>query len=334
MGVLRSRSVQDSVIEKFDLRKVYGVRYMQNARVTLEERTSISEDRKSGIVTIEVIDRDPKRAAGIAESYIENLNKVVTQLTTSSARREREFLEARLRTVQDDLDQAQREFSQFSSKNSTLDIKEQAKSMVEAAAVLQGQLIAAQSELSGLETIYTSNNVRVRALKARIAELQVQINKMGGNSTPYLPAKEGSDQETQFGVPSIRQLPLLGVQYADLFRRVKVQEAIFEILTKQYELAKVQEAKETPSVKVLDLPDMPEKKAGPPRLLLAILGTILAFGGCCFWIVVSTHWERLDKHDERKILLVEVGSTLRDRLRKVANSVGRLRPSSRSDLGR
>jgi uncharacterized protein involved in exopolysaccharide biosynthesis len=311
MGVLRSRSVQDSVIEKFDLRKVYGVSLMQNARTKLQERTSISEDRKSGIITIEVVDRDPKRATAIAQSYIESLNKVVTQVATSSARKEREFLEARLQTVQEDLDKAQREFSVFSSRNSTLDIKEQAKTMVEAAATLQGQLIAAQSELSGLETIYTPNNVRVRALRARIAQLQAQINKMGGTPTPFHPSGENSDSEATYGVPSIRQLPLLGVQYADLYRRVKVQDAIFEVLTKQYELAKVQEAKETPSVKVLDPPNVPEKKDGPPRLVLSIIGALIAFSGCCFGILLMMSWNRVDPDDERKLFLHEVFSSIR-----------------------
>jgi capsule polysaccharide export protein KpsE/RkpR len=258
------------------------------------------------------------------------LNKVVTQLTTSSARREREFLEARLKTVQEDLDVAQREFSQFSSRNSTFDIKEQAKTMVEAAASLQGQLIAAQSELSSLETIYTPNNVRVRALKARIAQLQSQINKMGGSSAASSSSGDTSAQETAFGVPSIRQLPLLGVQYADLYRQVKIQEAIFEVLTKQYELAKVQEAKETPSVKVLDPPNLPEKKDGPPRLFLAIIGTVLAVGGCCFWFFMGIAWKQMDPHDELKLFLREIGSPLRDRLRNSRSRLGRLRRSERN----
>jgi uncharacterized protein involved in exopolysaccharide biosynthesis len=332
IGVLRSRSVQDSIIDKFDLRRVYGVSYMQNARATLQDRTRITEDRKSGIITIVVIDRDPARARAIAESYIESLNKVVTQQTTSSARKEREFLEARLKTVQVDLDRAQKEFSVFSSRNSTLDIKEQAKTMVEAAATLQGQLIAAQSELSGLETIYTSSNVRVRALKARIAQLQTQINKMGGTATPFQPTEEGSESDKTYGFPSIRQLPLLGVQYADLFRHVKVQEAIFEVLTKQYELAKVQEAKETPSVRVLDSANMPEKKASPPRLLLAIVGMFVAFGGCCICILLAAAWEHLDAQDERKLFIVEVGTTLRDRLRRAARSLKRFRGSRQNRL--
>src|SRR5260370_10098197 len=108
-------------------------------------------------------------------SYVEELNRLVAELSTSSARRERIFLEERLRTVNQDLEAAEKDFSQFSSKNTAIDIKEQGKAMVEAAATLQGQYIAAQSELQGLKQIYTDNNVRVRAVQARINELKRQL---------------------------------------------------------------------------------------------------------------------------------------------------------------
>src|SRR5437588_6940153 len=141
--------------------------------------------------------------------------------------------------------------------------------MVEAAATLQGQLIAAESELEGLRQIYSDNNVRVRSVRARIAELKYQLEKIGGKG-------EGSDQQQASLYPSIRRLPLLGVTYADLYRRTRVQEAVFESLTKEYELAKVQEVKEIPTVKVLDSPNIPDKKSFPTRRLIMLLGTAFA----------------------------------------------------------
>src|SRR5438874_1730942 len=116
----------------------------------------------------------------MAEAYVEELNRLVAELSTSSARRERLFLEGRLKAVNQDLEVAEKEFSQFSSKNTAIDIKEQGKAMVEAAATLQGQYIAAQSELEGLKQIYTDNNVRIRSVKARIAELKHQLERIGG----------------------------------------------------------------------------------------------------------------------------------------------------------
>lgn len=286
VGILRSRTVEDDLVRRFDLRRVYWVRYWEDARKKLESRTEISEDRKSGIISVTVSDRDRARSAALAQAYVDELNMLVAQLTTSSAHRERVFLEERLKEVKRDLDAASVEFSQFASKNTAIDIPEQGKAMVEAAALLQGQMIAAQSELSGLQQIYTANNVRVRSAQARVAELRDQLDRIGGKNIDNTNPQPSDD--TLY--PSIRQLPLLGVRYADLFRRVKIEEVVFDTLTKQYELAKVQEAKEIPTVKVLDHPSTPEKKSFPPRLIIVVFGTILCLIVATLWIIGEQVW--------------------------------------------
>ena len=232
VGILSSRTVQDELIQQFDLKKLYWDRRMEDTRRDLAQHTGISVDRKSQIISITVTDHDPKRAAAMAQAYVEELNRLVAELSTSSARRERMFLEERLKAVNQDLEVAEKEFSQFSSKNTAIDIKEQGKAMVEAAATLQGQYIAAQSELEGLKQTYTDNNVRVRSVRARIAELKRQLEKLGGKGEQ---ASDPSGQQADYLYPSIRKLPLLGVTYADLYRRTRVQEAVFETLTKEYE---------------------------------------------------------------------------------------------------
>ncbi len=303
IGILRSRTVEDRLIDRFDLKKVYWTRLEQTARRKLEENTSISEDRKSGILTITVTDADPNRSAALAQAYVSELDQLVAKLSTSSARREREFLEERLTAVQTDLQNAEKEFSEFASKNSAIDIKEQGKAMVEAAATLEGQLIAARSELEGVRRIYTDTNVRVRATQARVDELQRQLDKLAGKgeSTSSAGNVEGDPL-----YPSLRKLPLLGVTFADLFRRTKVQEAVFEALTQQYELAKVQEAKETPSVKVLDEARVPEKKSFPPRLVIMFLCTFLAFAFAVVYTFSRTRWDEIDSSDPAKVLATEV----------------------------
>ncbi|MFI5057419.1 MAG: GumC family protein [Candidatus Acidiferrales bacterium] len=307
IGVLRSRSVEDRLVDRFELRRVYGTRLEEGARLTLSENTSISEDRKSGIITIAVTDHDPARAATLAQAYVEELDRVVAQLSTSSARREREFLEDRLKTVQADLENAEKEFGQFASNNTAIDIKEQGKAMVEAAATLEGQLIAAKSELEGLKQIYTDNNIRVRATRARVTELQNQLEKIGGKGERT--SSPGNGEPGNSFYPSIRKLPLLGITYADLYRRTKVEEAVYEALTQQYELAKVQEVRETPSVKVLDPPSVPEKKSFPPRLEIMFLCTFLAFAGATALTLGKAHWEKIDAQDPRKVLANEVLQT-------------------------
>ena len=311
VGILSSRTIQDKMIQAFDLKKLYRDRRMEDARKDLAEHTGISVDRKSQIITLTVTDHDPKRAAAMGEAYVAELNRLVAELSTSSARRERIFLDERLKAVSQDLEAAEKEFSQFASKNTAIDIKEQGKAMVEAAATLQGQYIAAQSELEGLKQVYTDNNVRVRSVRARIAELKRQLEKLGGKGEE---ASEASGQTADYLYPSIRKLPLLGVTYADLYRRTRVQEAVFETLTKQYELAKVQEAKEIPTVKVLDHPNIPEKKSFPPRLVIMLLGTAFVGAVAITWVFGKGAWDETSSNDPRKILAHEVFSTVKGRL--------------------
>src|SRR6202030_2082080 len=312
-GVLLSRTIQDDLITKFDLRRVYGERQSVDARKELARRTDISIDRKSGILTIQVTDHDPKRATAMAQEYVAQLNSVVTQLNTSSAHRERMFLEARLEQVKTDLESAEEDFSKFASKNAAIDIKEQGKAMVEAAAVLEGQLIAAQTELQGLRQIYADQNIRVQTMQARVDELRRQILKMGGKQEPdgALPLKEDELY------PSIRKLPLLGVTYADLFRRMKVEETVFETLTQQYEIAKVQEAKEVPSVKMLDPAELPEKKVFPPRTLLFFLGEIIALAIGAGWISGTDGWNKIDSQHPGKALVLNMVRSVKPPLQYV-----------------
>jgi uncharacterized protein involved in exopolysaccharide biosynthesis len=324
IGVLRSETAQVRIIQQFDLKKVYGKRLVTDARQKLDENSSVSEDRKSGIITISVTDRNPQRAAAMANAYVDQLNSLVVQLSTSAAHREREFLEERLKLAKLDLDDAANQLAQFSSTNSTLDIQAEGKAMLDAAGALAGQLIVAESELQGLRQIYTDSNPRVRALNARVGELRKQLERLGGiqENPQGSPAQHASQDPVHIGdpplekasttpFPTIRNLPLLGAKYADYYRRAKIQETVFGLLTEQYELAKVQEAKETPSVKVLDRARVPEKKSFPPRLLIMSLGTLLAFLATTVWVLAQKSWAEVDPTDPRKILVLEVASKLR-----------------------
>ena len=333
IGVLRSQTAQDRLIQEFGLQKVYGKKLITDARTKLDENTSISEDRKSGIISITVTDHDPKRAAAIANAYVNELNALVAELSTSAAHRERVFLEGRLQVAKSDLDDASSQLAQFSSKNNTLDIQTEGKAMLDAAGTLAGQMIVAQSELEGLRQIYTDNNPRVRAWNARVGELRKQLDKLGGTqsnaatgSATSLTTTKGADPpQAQAGdvvssgkigdmpFPTIRNLPLLGAKYGDYYRRAKIQETVFEMLTEQYELAKVEEAKETPSVKVLDPAQVPEKKSFPPRLLIMFLGTFLVFSMSVVWVLGKEQWRAADPNDPRKILATEVAATLKAR---------------------
>lgn len=281
LAILQSRTAQDDLINRFDLRKVYWCRRYARARRILQRRTMIDEDKKTGVVSITVSDHSPQRARDLASAYIDELNRLVVLMDSSSAHRERVFLEERLLAVKHDLDSASEELSRFSSQNGTMDVQHQAGVMLEATSRVQGELIAAQSRLRGLQAIYSPENARVREAQATVTNLQLQLEKIGGIHSDGTP-----DAGTGLPFPSLRQLPVVGLTYTDLYRRVTVQQTVYETLTRQYELAKVEEAKEVPTVNLLDAPDVPERSSFPPRVVIVIAAFLLAFAGACTWLIV------------------------------------------------
>ena len=158
--------------------------------------------------------------------------------------------------------------------------------------------------------------MRIRSAQARVGELQRQLDAISGTSTPLQPDRPAGSEtapldRSVFDYPSLRQLPRLAVPYADIYRRVRVQETLYEMLTQQFELARIQEAKDVPVVRVIDLPGIPEKKSFPPRTLFCLLLT--AFGMICASgsILIRHRWQLMDSSDERKILGTQVAMSIR-----------------------
>jgi uncharacterized protein involved in exopolysaccharide biosynthesis len=297
LSLLQSRNVQDDIIRRFELQKVYHDRYMFTTRRDLDKNTESDEDRKSGILSITVTDRIPVRAAQIANAYVDDINRVSAESDVGAAHRERVFLDQRVSEVSRDLDAASHQLAQFSSNNLTMDIKGQDTATVEAGAQLQGKMIAAESELRGLQQIYGPDNYRVRSAEATVTELRHQLKTMGGS-------EDGASADQIY--PSLRKLPLLGVQYADLYRRVTIQETIYELLTRQLELAKIEEAKELPVLRVLDAADIPEKHSSPKRLTDIALWFVLSVGAGIMIILFAAYWGALDPLDGKKQLVSEI----------------------------
>lgn len=316
IDLLRSGSISGHLIDRFDLQHVYKKRYRIDAAKFLAGRTKLSDDKKSGVITLTVSDADPVRACDIAQGYLDELNQLVNRTNTSSAHQERLFIEKRLVGVERDLEAAQKRLSDFSSTHATVDIKEQSRSMVDAAAKVEGELIAEQSSLNSLREIYGDGNIRVRSAQARIASLQAEITKMGGSSMA-LPASEGdSGADTATSItndelyPALRQLPRLAVPYADLYREVQVQETVYGLLTRQYELARIQEAKDVPVVSVIDAPGIAEKKSFPPRTLIVLLVPMATVIAAAFILLFRFQWMQIPAHDPRKVLAHRIGDTM------------------------
>ncbi len=307
IAIMQSRNVQDGLINRLGLANYFGVRSIDDARKSLAGATKIEQDRKSGIITISVTAGNPVLASNIAAGYAEELNRVMTENTTSAARRERIFLEGRVKDIKDKLDESAKELSQFSAKSGAIDMPSQTRSMVDEGLRLQAELIDGRSQLAALQQTYSEDNVRVRALEAHNAELQHQLDKMGG-----LPHGSGTNSDANVSpYPTADELPSLGLTYYDLERKMRVEEALWEALTKEYEAAKVEEATEIPTVRILDVADVPGRKSGPSRRFIVELGAMLSFALACIAVLVGMIWEEMDpQHEPKRTITGAIGAAL------------------------
>jgi capsule polysaccharide export protein KpsE/RkpR len=317
--VLKSRTVQDRLINRFDLRARYRKSTYFEARKKLTKFTEIEEDKKSGVITLTVTDYEAKMAAQIANAYVEELNRLAADLNTSSAHRERQFLEVRLATAKDDLARASAALSQFTSKNSIVDPQNEGRAVLDAAARVQGELIASETELKGLQQIYSDDNIRVRTLRARIAELESQLKKIVGGRGEAATgvATEDASAFGSFAYPSMRTLPGLGSRYAELYREARIQEAVYAFVTQQFEMAKIQEAKELPIARVMDAGVAPEKRSSPIRSLIVAGSVLGALVLATFWVMGRHRWAQVPADDPYRLLAADVRGEFKSALGKL-----------------
>jgi uncharacterized protein involved in exopolysaccharide biosynthesis len=288
---MRSRVVEDRIIDRFDLMKVYKTKRRLETRIALEANTDMTEDRKSGVITVKVTDKDPSRAAKMADAFPEELGRVLADLGSLAGKREREYFEQQLTSAQRDLDAATRELSKFSGNTGALDVAEQGRALIAGSATVEGQLIAAQSELKGLQQIYTDSHERVQQAKAQIRELQRQLAQMKGKDT------KGSDTE------DVKALASLATPYLERYRRMKVEEAVVDTIEQQYTLAKFQESRHVSEVQVLSPAEVPEKKSFPRRGITTLAMMLVTFLVLSSWTITATAWSNLEAENPWKVAL-------------------------------
>jgi len=295
VALLQSRVVADRIIDQFGLMQFYGARYRPEARMALANHMSIQQDRKTGIITVTVSDRDPKRAAAIAQAYVVQLEKFNAEMNITGAHLEREFLEQRAQEIDKQLQDASAQLSSFSTSSRILDTVEQPKGTIEESIRLRDEITNAKAELNGLEQQYSPENVQVRSAQARLSEL----NKEYANVTS---GKANGDNS----LPSISSLPGLGAAYSELARRVKVLEAVQVQLSEKLEMAKTQEVRELPAFRVMEPAEIPEQRVWPRRTLIVELSFMVGlFAGLAF-VIGKMKWKEMDDSNPFKALLLDV----------------------------
>ncbi len=288
VGILKSRTVADALIKKFNLKELYDEEYMENVYDKLANCTDIQVSRKDQIISVAVEDEDPQRAADMANAYVDALDRINRSVNITEGQRKRIFLEDRLKKVKQDLTKAESELRQFQEKYKLVAINEQAKAAIEGAAKIKGEIVAAQTELEVLKQFGTERQNEAVMLKSRIAELQRQLARIESG--------DSGKSDDDFYIP-FKELPQLGMQLARLMREAKIQEKVFELLTSQYELAKIEEAKDVNTIQILDKAVPPDKKSSPKRSLIVILSTVIAFFMAVFLAFFMEYLDRLKTED-------------------------------------
>jgi len=270
--ILKSNTLADRLIDRFHLMQVYGTKLRSLTRDALANNTVILEDRRTGLITITVRDRSKQRARDLAQAYTEELNKLNAEMNAGAAHQQRVFLEQRLNEVKAQMDKTASELANFSSKSAVF-APEQLTAQAKSASELEGKLLGLQTTLSGLRQAYTENSPVVQQVKAQIGSLEGQLRNLRGNQV-------SSSSESVF--PNLTTLSHLQPTYMSLLRDSKSLMAVYEILEQQLELAKIEEVKELPTLRVLDEPELADFRVSPHRkailLVAGLLGMLIGAG--------------------------------------------------------
>lgn len=284
VGMLKSRTVADKIIERFELQKLYEKQTMVETRGEFFNNSTITSGR-DGLITIEFDDEDPKRAADIANSYVEELDKLTQSLAVTEAAQRRLFFERQLVQAKEDLSRAEIALKDTQERTGLIKLDDQGRAIIEAVAALRGQIAAKEVELRAMRTFTTESNPDYVRVRQQLAGLRGELTKL-----ERAQVSGGGDILLPTG-----KVPEAGLEYLRKFRDVKYQETIFELLAKQFEAAKIDEAKEAAIIQVVDHAIPTDRKSKPRRSLIVIGFTLAAGIFAILWAFVSDARERAIK---------------------------------------
>lgn len=264
VAMFKSRTVEDAMIQRFDLMKEYRQKYMSTARKAFESHATVENGAKDNLIHISVEDKDPKRAAEMANAYVEEYRELSQHLAISEASQRRLFFEQQLEQAKDNLANAEEALKETQQKTGMIQLDSQARALIESAAGLRAQITAKEVQLQGMRTYGTSENADVVQTQQELESLRTQLAKLGGNA---------DDSSAGLIMPR-GQVPQAGIEYVRKLRDVKYNETIFEILARQFEMAKLDEAKEGALIQVVDPAIVPDYKSSPKRGLITIAAAV------------------------------------------------------------
>ncbi len=287
VAMFRSRTVEDAMVEHFGLMQEYHKRYLSDARKKFEHYATIDGGGKDGLIHISVEDRDPRRAADLANGYVDQFRDLSQHLAITEAGQRRLFFEQQLKQANQNLAGAEEALKETEQKTGLIQLDSQTRALIESAAALRAQITAKEVQIQGMQTYATGENAQLVEAQQELDGLRAQLAKLGGSS----------DNPDGIIVPK-GQMTEAGVEYVRKLRDVKYYETIFEILARQFELAKLDEAREGALIQVVDPAVPPEKRSFPKRSLIVIGATAVGLLVGMFTAFVLAGFERLENNSE------------------------------------
>ena len=281
MAMLKSRTMAEDLVARFNLKEYYKAKYTSQAIGAVQGSTTVSLSKTEGVITVKFEDKDPKFAAEMANAYITNLDRMFTKFGTTGASLQRAFIADRLEKTEKALRQAEDTLRRFQETNKTVVVQEEARGIIDLAARTKGEIIAAEVILESLRVYATENNPQVASQKVRIEELKRQLAQMQYGKGADLPSetRQPGQRRQEITFP-VAKVPEISMEYVRLMREVKVQETVFTLLTAQFEQAKITESRDTPVVQLLDQAVPAEFESRPNvKLSMIVAGVLSLFVG-------------------------------------------------------
>ena len=275
VAMLKSRTIEDDLINRFDLRKVYRVKRYQDARRKLDSNSEIVVE-KEGLISVSVTDHEPKRAAEIANAYVDELYSLNQNLAITEAAQRRRFYEQQINAEREELSRAELALKQVQEKTGLVQADAQGKAIIESVADMRAQVAIHEVQLQAMRSYATPSNPDLKRAETELAGLRGQLAKLERNP--------GALGNGNIGIPT-RQLPQVESEYIRGLRDLKYHEALYEFLGKQLEAARIDEGQDAVLVQVVDHAVAPERKSRPKRMLIVFVSAGTAFVLACLGVL-------------------------------------------------
>jgi uncharacterized protein involved in exopolysaccharide biosynthesis len=290
VSLLHSQTVEDALIRRFNLMARYRKKRMSDARTAFEDRSSVVLGVKDGLIRISVTDIDPNLAAEMANGYVEEFRKLSANLAITEASQRRIFFQQQLLEANEGLAKAEEAMKHTEQSTGVLQIDSQARALIESAATLRAQVAAKEVQLQAMRSYATEDNPQMILAQQQLIALKEQLAKLSGSSDPA-----SSDIIVPKG-----NIPEAGMEYIRKLRDVKYYETIMELIAKQFEMAKLDEARQGAIIQVADLALPPDKKSSPHRAVTVVLIALIAFATSILWVLAKSRWQQTLLDPEKK----------------------------------